>query len=227
MSDDIPERIERIARMLGGGEVGAGDTPFLLVPNDQVVYAAGTSVPLLGLRPRGVGEWNDSLRLPGSDPAHFDYMGTYLTVHEYLPAEMVATDLGPVLQSLADSERRTTMLTALAAVNAISRRPGGYERLASEYRSALAPELHERFDIAMRAGTGGLGRLVVAPQPILLGIRWLLGRPPQSEPVAAGDPRLAQMRAVLFCHAVGGVLAKQTMSARSCPQSRRSTYARS
>jgi hypothetical protein len=172
------------------------------------VYAEGTSVPIIGARVESTSAAQDALlRLPGAAPAHFDYIGTYMTLAEYYPPAELPADPKAMLQGVADLDGRLALLGSLAAINAISKRPGGFATIADTYRAGMADQLRERFDAAMRVPTGGLGRLVVGPQPVLLAMRRLLDRPPVSEPAGPeADPRITYNRAILFSHALAATL---------------------
>ncbi|MGQ0433382.1 MAG: hypothetical protein ACT452_13345 [Microthrixaceae bacterium] len=157
------------------------------------------------LRPDlGVPAGGSPLRTSGSDAADLDYIGTYVVLAEYadIPADAAPDD---VLHELADLLAREALLTGLAQVNASLHRQDLLESLTAFYREVLAPEYVDRFDAAMRVPSGGLGRMLVAPQPILTAMRWLLGRPPRRAPVEefTGPATIAQ--AVLFSHAIGSL----------------------
>lgn len=202
---DAADEIERLRSLFSAAEPDLGGGRFLIVPSEDQVYAAGTVLPIIGTRPPHRAE-GSGLRLPGSAPAHFDYIGTYLTVREYFPADELPAPIDDLLQVCADFERRYNLIRALAVINARCKRQGGFNAIAAEYRAPMSPGMRERFDAAMRADTGGLGRLVVAPQPLLLGLRWLLGRPPASEPIGAAPSEATQSRAILFTHLLGATL---------------------
>ncbi len=63
------------------------------------MYAAGTSVPIIGARVESTSAAQDALlRLPGAAPAHFDYIGTNMTLAEYYPPAELPADPKAMLQ---------------------------------------------------------------------------------------------------------------------------------
>ncbi|MEQ1873939.1 MAG: hypothetical protein ABL953_09445 [Ilumatobacteraceae bacterium] len=165
----------------------------LILPRDDVPYVSGTLVPIIG-GPRADRSDPGGLRIPGSEPAEDDFIGTYVTLSEYVPMK------GPYdLQSIADVHRRSALLLALVAVNRSSQHSDTYSELLQSFEASLLPPLRARFQSAMRIPTGGLGRRVVAPHPLLFAMRWVLGISPQSEPVEEG---MNVLQAVPFVHAV-------------------------
>ena len=170
---------------------------FFTVPQEGVAYATGTMVPVIGapspMRPPPQG-----LRLPGADPAEYDFYGTYVTLAEYTPL-----DENLDLQGIADSHRRESLIIALASLNMICDREELLTETTTEYLLALDPIVGDRLRHAMKAPTGGMGRRLIAPQPLIAAMRWLMGRPPLSEPLT---DLTTPLHAVLFSHAVANQL---------------------
>lgn len=188
---------ERIRRMLSGSEPDVGK--FLVVPREGQLYAEGTVVPLLGqtARPSESG----SLRLSSAEPVEHDYFGTFIVLTDYLDRPR---DLAAAIQGLADGVPREKLIAALAGLNMHQRLHGGPTAILEYFRACVAPEVRVRLDSAMNVAAGGLGRLIVGPQPLLLAMRWLMGRPPISEPLKSDvAPEAA---AILFSHAIGSTI---------------------
>ena len=192
------EEIRRVIDLIAGAKLPDGiPNDFLTVPQQGVAYATGTMLPIIGapspMRPPPQG-----LRLPGADPAEYDFYGTYVTLPEYTP---LGKNLD--LQGIADSYRRESLIIALASLNMICDREELLTETTTEYLLALGPVVGDRLRQAMKAPTGGMGRRLIAPQPLLAAMRWLMGRPPLTEPVT--DPT-TPLHAVLFSHAVANQL---------------------
>jgi hypothetical protein len=186
------EAADRLSALLGVGS-GVHDD-FLFVPQEGAPYVAGSTVQALGRlggRATTSGFW-----VPSADPASHAFMGTYVTLEEYLPGVAESLDLGDV----AEKHRRSSLITAVVVLNRLSAKPEHRAELTDGFSSALPPDARRRFDASMHARTGGLGRLIVAPQPLLLSLRWLIGVSPASEPLQG---EITPLDATLFVHLAG------------------------
>lgn len=138
-------------------------------------------------------------------PAPIDYIGTYITLPEYLLPELPEEDwaLEEVVAYLADGHDRETMIVSLALLNGLSSDGDKLPRLTEEFQSVLRAEVRDRFDAAMSSTGAGLGRMLVARHPILAGIRYLLTHPPKEQARSELPPMVA---AILFTQAVAATL---------------------
>lgn len=139
-----------------------------------------------------------------SDTAFFAFVGNYLTVDDYVPEDLMPGGLQNSIDQLAASGPINSHLRNIVAINELSKRCEGLAHLTNEFREALDARLKLRFDAAMRAPTGGLGRFLLAPQPLLYAIRWLLGRDPK--PATEGVPDANIFESVLLVHALAATL---------------------
>jgi hypothetical protein len=190
-ADDDPQA-DGIELITGLEEQLGLSTKYLVVPEQGVAYVQGTILPLIG-GPSAQRVDTSPLRVPGSRPASDDYVGTYVTLDEYLPGAS-----GLSLQIAADEHRRKSLLVALVTLNRFRDDPAALESLTEAFvRSLVDREASERLAVQMKVRTGGMGRRIVGAQPLLLSIRWLLSSPPRSEPVADETTLIA---AAFFSH---------------------------
>ena len=167
---DSARELDQLTRLLGSGSDVHDD--FLFVPQEGASYLAGSAVQVIGQL--GGRDTTSGFWVPSADPASHAFIGTYMTLEEYLPGIADALDLNGV----ADEHRRLSLIRAAVAVNRIVGNAERRAELTNGFSSVLAPDVRERFLASMHANTGGLGRLIVAPQPVLLSLRWLIGVPP-------------------------------------------------
>jgi hypothetical protein len=132
------------------------------------------------------------------EPASDSFMGAYVTLDEY---SQVAA--GMPLQEAADNYRRETLIKALVVLSRLSDDPVQLAQLTTAFAASLPAEYGERFRQVMRVPTGGQGRRLLAPHPLLIGMRWLLGHPALSEPIA---DHLEVHQAIMFVHLIGSRL---------------------
>lgn len=165
----------------------------LVVPRDGVRYISGTMVPILG--PVSSDQRQSlGLRIPGSAPAEDDFMGTYVTLSDYNPTP------GPYdIPAFAETQRRESLLIALVAINRASQSEQTYDDLVEGFKRSLEVDARGRLEAALRMPSGGMGHMLLAPHPMLLAIRWVIGNAPKSEPL---DDRTNVAKAVLFVHAI-------------------------
>lgn len=144
------------------------------------------------------------LRRVRRPPAQYDLTGTYVTVNEYAEEWDFWPDGVESPASLARHILRThepgKLLWALAKMNALSSRIGNPPGLVEEYREHLPETWRPGFDEAMRAKTGGLGRIVAHRQPLLAAMRYVLAA--DREDLMGTEPA-SLSTAVMLSHALG------------------------
>ncbi|QQS25361.1 MAG: hypothetical protein IPM43_02995 [Actinomycetota bacterium] len=189
---DPSRELDQPSSLLGSGS-GIHDD-FLFVPQEGIPYLTGSAVQALGQL--GGRDTRSGFWVPSAEPAFHAFVGTYVTLEEYLPGFADRLDL----EGAADEHRRPSLIRATVAVNRIIGNAERRTELTAGFSSALAPDVRDRFQASMNANTGGLGRLIVAPQPVLLSLRWLIGVPPRAEPL---DDKTTPLHATLFVHLAG------------------------
>jgi hypothetical protein len=195
---DDRENMQTLIELIAGRNQPHGvPNDFLTIPQVGASYMTGTMLPVIG-GPALARPATQEFRVPGSAAAALDFYGTYVTTTEYgLLDELID------LQRIADEHDRESLILGLVAVNMISHREELLAPITDQYIQFLKPDVGDRLRQALTTPTGGLGRQLLAPQPILASLRWLLGRPPRSNPVTNVT---TPFHAILFSHAFGSQL---------------------
>lgn len=90
---------------------------------------------------------------------------------EYLP------NLGISLHEIASTVEREVLIRLVVAVSRLSRRDEDAVGMTDEFVASLDPAVASRLRLCLGENTGGMGRRLVAPHPLLMALRWLISNP--------------------------------------------------
>ncbi len=204
MAIDPQAEQSRVARLLTGSEPAGISPDYLVVPEAGTAYVPGTTARYVGLHSIAADARASGFVVAATDPAHFAFMGTYVTLGEYFPDDLLPGGVAVFVDGLAARGPGNSHLHNIVAINELSKRDGELVDLTREFQGALEPRVRERFDAAMREPTGGLGRQLLAPQPLLHAIRWLLARDPN--PATDAIPNTNIGESIVLVHALAATL---------------------
>lgn len=188
-----------LERMVTGVEP-AEFRSYLARPVEQQLFAAGSTVPVIGAR-RAV-RHSSGLLLPDETSlgGPIEYTGAYITLTDYCPLEDLGSpSLEFVKHLLADGHDRAALIEALGILNHVV---GDHKRLSEymqEFRNALGGDRQERFDALISQDREGMGRVLATRQTVLAAMRWLLTAERSERPASELPPMLS---AILLTHAV-------------------------
>jgi hypothetical protein len=167
---------------------------------------AGSGVPPLGVA-RFVPSAKNGLFVPtdAAGPAPIDYIGTYVTLDQYLDIGLPYKEpiIEAVIAHLAEAHDRETMLLNLALLNRAAADREQLAKLNADFPRILKGDARRRFEAVMASESGGEGHPIVARHPVLAAIRYLLTHPSEGEPREQFLPMVA---AILFTQGVAMTL---------------------
>jgi hypothetical protein len=176
---------------------------YIVTPGDLPRVEGSGAVLLSGDRAAQV---PSGLVIPESAvPAPIDYVGVYITLEEYVPtAGPVRYPSSPeVAQTLVSTYYpRSDLLLSMALLNRLAGRgKQTLEELAEYYVASITPELAAKLR-GLLAGQEGLRRALLARQPLLAAMRYVISEGHDRSRPPDGELKPLDVHSILLTHAI-------------------------
>jgi hypothetical protein len=144
---------------------------------------------------------------PEGRPAPIDYVGTYVTLKDYVdPQELPGGSSEAVAEQILSSQDPHVLLGQLTFLSHLFHVAGEANRFVVGYRDALRPDLRLGFDEALAKESGeGQDTLLFGRQAVLAALRAVLKTYPWVE---EGREQSSLVTAILLVHAVGSAMSE-------------------
>jgi len=199
------------AVIAGGQEVELPD--YLALPHEQVPFHLGTMARVLGAVPVHSARGLLVTGQPAATP--LDYIGAYVSLHDYLLPRQPLLDLEShrqlVVATALKSVGTRRMIAALVVLDRCLMNPAVMDPIETAFTAALSPDDRERLVNLRRPGPEQRGLL--ARQVILAALRLVLTSPEVDGP--SEDPPFPQFAAILLCHAVAQKLSSKPATSKA------------
>lgn len=197
MADSLGPDWEKVAGRTTGGIPSDLDTPFF-VPLPGRAYHDGTAVPVLGVGTYRLGE--SGLAAPsGSGRKPFDFIGTYVTLGEYLPE----CDPSSLLVNLVAQHGQMPLVVKLAELGRAAVKVKDWRAQAEDFATSTLRDPYRQRLLDFFSESDGGARVLLTRQTILHAMKLILSmdEPQRIEPVLDADSA-----AVLSAHAAASLM---------------------